>query len=264
MQEWKIVLVSVLIGIIVSNIWFWNFNYAKDVKSNYDLGFLYGREIGYNEGNRSGYESGFNNGNFSGYHQGYQIGYAEGNQSGYIIGNGTGYQLGYEDGYHLGYQLGYSTGYQLGYSNGSDTGYSLGFYYGNISGFSDGYLKGVIDGAGTGYNIRNPTYQEMVNFIAADKTDENEYSENYTCLHFTADVKNNAFKSGYRCGFVYIEFPDSAHAIICFNTTDYGLIFIEPQNDEAATLTIGQPYWNRSIYPPPGYNDTIVSFVIIW
>lgn len=224
MQKWKFVLVLVLAGIITCNIWFWNFNYTKDVRSNYDLGFLYGREIGYNEGNESGYQLGFTSGNFYGYNQ----------------------------------------GYQLGYSNGNNSGYSLGFQCGNISGFSDGYLKGVKDGAGTGYNIRDPTYEEMINFIAADKTDENEWSENYTCLHFTADVKNNAFNSGYRCGFVHIEFPDGAHAIVCFNTTNNGLIFIEPQDDRIVTLTIGQPYWDRAFYPPPGYNDTVVSFLIIW
>jgi hypothetical protein len=166
--------------------------------------------------------------------------------------------------------VGYAS-YNLGYNNGSDasfnTGYDLGFQYGNLTGYDlgydDGYLKGVIDGVGTGYNIRDPTYREMLDFIASDRTDENEYSENYTCFHFTRDVKSHAFNEGYRCGFVYVEFPNSAHAIVCFNTTDYGLIFIEPQSDEIVTLTIGQPYWDRTKYQPD-YNDTIISFTIIW
>lgn len=162
----------------------------------------------------------------------------------------------YSFGYNNGSTTSYDLGYNEGYFNGNLTGYEFG--YGN------GYLKGVIDGAGTGYNIRDPTYQEMLNFIAWDKTDENEYSENYTCRHFTADVKNHAFEAGYRCGYVSIEFPDIGHAIVCFNTTDHGIIFIEPQNDEIVTLTIGQPYWDRTKYEPPDYNDTIINFTIIW
>jgi len=150
--------------------------------------------------------------------------------------------------------------YSFGYNNGSsalfDVGYNLGY--------DDGYIKGVIDGAGTGYNIRDPTYQEMLNFIALDRTDENEYSENYTCLHFTADLKNNAFQAGYRCGFVSVEFPDSAHAIVCFNTTDYGLIFIEPQFDDIVTLSIGQSYSDLNGYETPEYDDTIITYTIIW
>lgn len=131
-------------------------------------------------------------------------------------------------------------------------------------GYDVGYVQGVTDGVGRGFNIRDPTYQEALEFIAVDQTDNNEYDEdNYNCFHFTADVEKNAFRVGYRCGFVYIELQDGAHAIISFNTTDYGLIFVEPQDDDIVTLTIGQPYWDRTKYEPL-YNDTIVRFVIIW
>jgi len=235
----KIALAMALIIILSSNIYFWNFCYLEGIKSNYDSGVA--------SGNKAGYQLGFKDGNQSGFEHGYQIGYSKGNYS----------------------------GYSLGYSDGTETSYNLGFYYGNISGyqkgivdgnktgFNLGYLQGVEDGAGRGYNIRDPTYQEMLNFIALDKTDENEYSENYTCFHFTADVKGNAFKSGIKCGFVYVEFPDSAHAIVCFNTTNCQLIYIEPQSDDVVTLIIGQPYWDRTKYQP-SYNDTVMNFVIIW
>lgn len=132
-------------------------------------------------------------------------------------------------------------------------------------GYKDGYLQGVIDGAGRGFIIRDPTYFEALQFIAHDQTDKNPYIPGvYICLNFAADVKNNAFKAGYRCGLVYIEFPESAHTIICFNTTDYGLIFIEPQDDRIVNVVLGIRYWKDNGYKPPNYNDTIINCIIIW
>ena len=162
------------------------------------------------------------------------------------------------------YSFGYNNGSNASFNTGYGMGHNDGYLDGNLTGYELGYTQGVIDGAGTGYNIRNPTYKEALEFIAQDQTDKNQYNQNsYNCFYFTADVKGNAFKSGIKCGFVSIEFPVFAHAIVCFNTTDRGLIFIEPQDDCIVTLIIGQPYWDRSKYVAL-YNDTIVRFVIIW
>jgi len=124
--------------------------------------------------------------------------------------------------------------FNLGYAKGKSEGYQLGY--------DEGYTQGVEDGPGSGWYLRDPTYDEAIAFINSDKTDENGYTSDYVCYDFTADFNSNAFQMGYRCGFVYIEFSDSAHAITCFNTTDRGIIYIEPQNDEIITLTIGQSY----------------------
>lgn len=131
-------------------------------------------------------------------------------------------------------------------------------------GYDDGYIQGIADGAGRGYNIRDPSYKEALQFISSDQTDENRYAEEeYTCVNFAADFKNNAFEAEYRCGFVYIEFLESAHAIVCFNTTDRGLIYIEPQDDELVTLNIGQPYFDRTKYQVI-FDDTVIRFMIVW
>ena len=124
--------------------------------------------------------------------------------------------------------------YISGYDNGESDGYQLGY--------DEGYTQGVEDLMRIGWHLRDPTYQEVVAFINSDKTDENEYTSDYVCYDFTADFNYNATQLGYRCGFVYIEFPNSAHAIVCFNTTDTGIIYVEPQTDEIVTITIGQPY----------------------
>jgi flagellar biosynthesis/type III secretory pathway protein FliH len=136
--------------------------------------------------------------------------------------------------------------FNSGYAEGESEGYQLGY--------DEGYAQGVEDGPEIGWYIRDPTYDKAIAFTNSDKTDENEYTSDYVCYDFTADFNSNAFQMGYRCGFVYIEFSDSAHAIACFNTTDNGLIYIEPQNDEIVTLTIGQSY----------LGDTIVDIGIIW
>jgi len=179
------------------------------------------------------------------------------------------YSLGFSAGYRKGLDEGYEKGYASGYDQGNSTGHSLGYNEGYSEGYEqgldEGYLKGVVDGAGRGYTVRDPTYREAIAFISLDQTDRNEYiEEKYICQNFAADVKNNAFQKGYRCGYVSVWFPDSGHAIVCFNTTDRGLIFIEPQSDEIMMLTIGKPYWDRSKYLKPSYNDTVISYIIVW
>jgi hypothetical protein len=130
--------------------------------------------------------------------------------------------------------------------------------------FADGYLKGIQEGAGTGYTVRDPSFLEMIRFIAQDKTNEHPYVENsYVCWQFSADVINNAFKAGYRCGFVYITLAEGSHSIVCFNTTDRGLLFVEPQDDSLETLQVGTHYFESTKYIVD-YNDTIVSYVVIW
>jgi hypothetical protein len=97
------------------------------------------------------------------------------------------------------------------------------------------------------YNLRDPTYKEAVQFIRSDQTDKNQYNQSYTCINFADDFRNNALNEGYRCGYVAIEFGETSHAIVCFNTSDNGLIFIEPQSDEIVTLTTEQPYLGKMI-----------------
>ena len=136
--------------------------------------------------------------------------------------------------------------FELGYAAGEAEGYQVGY--------DEGYLQGIEDVTENGWYLRDPTYNEANAFIYSDKTDENTYNETYVCYDFTADFIANAFQEGYMCGFVYIEFSSSAHAVACFNTTDAGLIYVEPQNDQIITLTIGGMYL--------GY--VIVDLGIIW
>jgi len=139
------------------------------------------------------------------------------------------------------------------------TPFILNFYY------QAGYNQALQDSQGNNYNIRNPTYTEALQFTATDQTDKNIHNEEtYTCTNFAADFKNNAFDAGYQCGYVEIVFVELAHAIVCFNTTDQGLIFIEPQDDQVVTLKVGTVYWDRTIYETPDFDDTVVRYTIVW
>ena len=122
------------------------------------------------------------------------------------------------------------------------------------------YDQGKTDGRGSGYNIWDPSFNEMKVFIDSDQTNQNKYSDTYTCLDFSADMKNNAFYEGLICGFVYVELPQNlSHALICFNTTDGGLVFVEPQNDKIVHLEVGHPYVHTF-----AANNTVTDFKIFW
>ncbi len=121
--------------------------------------------------------------------------------------------------------------------------YDLGYADGETEGYEVGYLQGIEDATEKGWYLIDPTYDEMDTFRKSDQTNQNSYVyPDYICYDFTADFIANAFEAGYRCGFVYIEFDESAHSIVCFNTTDQGLIYIEPQTDAIVTITIGEEY----------------------
>lgn len=159
--------------------------------------------------------------------------------------------------------IGFVAGCNFGFI--SDNGYQLGHSEGYIAGYEDGYDNGIDVGRTHGYSVMDPTYSEMMDFIARDKTNENEYVEGaYTCYNFTADVCKNADDENIRCAYVGVWFPVEAHACVAFNTIDRGLVFIEPITDEERTIEIGKPYWSREEYSPPDYDDTVKYLVIIW
>lgn len=146
------------------------------------------------------------------------------------------------------------------------TSYYLGYSRGDSIGWENGYNTGVIDGAGTGYDLRDPTYSELQQFITEDRTDENEYmDETYTCSDFAARLNNNAVQLGYNAAYVYIAYPDgSGHAINAFQTVDKGIIFIEPQFDDEVQVEIGSSYAEQNGYQASDIDDTIIRYVLVW
>jgi len=127
--------------------------------------------------------------------------------------------------------------------------------------------------AGYAYAYRDPSHQELETFLLADTTDANTYLlGSYVCEDFSFDVKTHAMQQKFRCAFVYLVFVGENHAIIAFNTTDRGIVYIEPQTDEEVNLQAGKHYWTQCVIPAPGnthsnptdYDDTVARFSLIW
>jgi hypothetical protein len=126
-------------------------------------------------------------------------------------------------------------------------------------------LQDSYDSLASGYVYRNPAYEEMKSFIVTDHTNLNEYKVGeYTCLDFASEVKQHAMGQNFRCALVEIEFPGGAHALVAFDTTDHGMIYIEPQNDREAQVFIGEKYWEQWSGYYSSYDDTIERIRVIW
>jgi hypothetical protein len=113
--------------------------------------------------------------------------------------------------------------------------------------FAGGFVLAYAMNNERSQNIRDPTFQEALQFTYSDQTDKNQYNQSYTCIRFVDDFVNNALNERYRCGYVEVEFLEAGHEVVCFDTSDRGLIFIEPQNDQIVTLAEGQLYLGRTI-----------------
>jgi len=96
--------------------------------------------------------------------------------------------------------------------------------------------------------LKNPSFQELRDFILGDTTSRNSFVlYEYECRHFTTTVNNNAEAEGLRCAFVLLCFEQGQHSVIAFETTDRGLVYIEPQTDAAIHPEVGGQYQGREI-----------------
>lgn len=147
------------------------------------------------------------------------------------------------------------------YKQGQSAGEKIGYDRGYLEGYKIGLNETI-----SGYSRRDPTYQEMRDFLAEDDSDNIPYNrDGFICTDYSARVNNNAEEKGIRCGSVYIIYPETGHSIIAFDTTDKGLIFIEPQYDKEVKLKIGSSYSTlNGFLKMDDVDDTIVRYLIMW
>jgi len=181
-----------------------------------------------------------------------------------LLCSGIGF-VSYSTGKNTGYQQGYTTGQDYSYDQGYDKGKEDGYKVGYDAGFEAAYSTQPA-GTNNSYITRNPTYQEMKDFLKNDTADSKSYIEDvHTCTDFAAEVNNNAETKGIRCAVVYIMYPEAGHSIVAFDTTDKGLIFVEPQFDKEVIITINKSYSKINGYEQQQQiDDTIERYQIIW
>jgi len=149
-------------------------------------------------------------------------------------------------------------GWYPGYDRGQDAGYGEGYQEGSDAAWEEIQAQYLL--------LRDPSHEEMRRFLESDDTDMAEWRwPDYVCMHFARDVKVAAAAAGIRCAFVYIDFDDMewSHFLVAFETTDSGLVFIEPQTDEEMRVKPGNEYVTVNGYPFFG-STTINRVVIAW
>ena len=95
--------------------------------------------------------------------------------------------------------------------------------------------------------IVQPSYSDVLAFVEEDDTDKQRYiGDNYTfiCTDFADRFIGNFLKKGFFSCEAIIYLPEnSSHSLVAINTTDKGLIFIEPQKDKVITsMRVGDNY----------------------
>lgn len=102
------------------------------------------------------------------------------------------------------------------------------------------------------HNLRNPSYDELMNFLASDKTDEVPYSvPDFMCHHYSVTLRENANQQGLRCACVNVYYVPAdtrkgvnyEHTVVAFDTSDMGLVHIEPQDDTQLALNEQWQTW---------------------
>jgi hypothetical protein len=171
--------------------------------------------------------------------------------------------ISYSYGQHIGYNSGYQAGHQAtpsqvkAPSQTQQGDYQAGYEAGRQAALKD---------TSNHYSLRNPSFQEMLEFIAKDNTNEHVYAEGeYVCVDFSHAVNNNAEAQGFRCAVVDIFYPEGkGHTIVAFETTDKGIQFVEPQFDHLVSVEVGKSYAQTNKYKTPPGDDTIVRYLLTW
>jgi hypothetical protein len=93
-------------------------------------------------------------------------------------------------------------------------------------------------------------WMQLAAFLSDDHTNWNNYvTDYYVCLDFSIDLVAHARMKNIKAWIVAVEFynQQNGHAFVAFDTTDLGVVYIEPQLDyRYAPPKIGQPLIDNS------------------
>jgi hypothetical protein len=148
-------------------------------------------------------------------------------------------------------------------------------------------VKEVMDDVGTTSHVyglalhnnpdaSNPTWDELVSFLANDDIDSHRYAlETFNCGDFAQMLHNRAEKAGIRTAFVVVQlgpceyWPSAGgHCLNAFETTDRGLVYIDCTGcspefgdchdmsyDKVVQVSVGEEYVPELLFPPAGWDS---------
>lgn len=103
------------------------------------------------------------------------------------------------------------------------------------------------------HTFRSITWLELADFLSRDHTNWNEYVPGeYVCTDFAIDLVENALKDNIKAWIVSVDFTtgDIGHAFVAFETSDKGIVYVEPQGDNPyVDVAVGNnlcDYWGKA------------------
>jgi hypothetical protein len=122
-------------------------------------------------------------------------------------------------------------------------------------------------------NAVNPTYDQLLAFLEADKTDERPYTSTYVCSDFAKALHDNAEAAGIKAG--WVGAIGANHAFNVFETTDKGTVYIDctgvpggaTLQDKQLNVAIGQPLSGKYLFRQGtlnGMEGTVSSLLVYW
>ena len=157
---------------------------------------------------------------------------------------------------------------QQGAKEGLSQGQNAGLWQGNEAGYQAGGKLGYVTAGGAnatqvlqpGYYFEyNPTYDEVMSILNG--------SDMTTAEQVLAYCKANAIRAAYvrvpiarpaPAGRIYL------YQLLAFDTTDKGLIIIEPASRRTVKVEVGKSYSQLNGFPPSSFDDTITKVTIVW
>ena len=122
-------------------------------------------------------------------------------------------------------------------------------------------------------NAVNPTYDQLLAFLEADKTDELPYTSTYVCSDFAKALHDNSEAAGIKAG--WVGAIGANHAFNVFETTDMGTVYIDctgvpggaTLQDKQLDVVIGQPLSGKYLFRQGtinGMGGTVTSLLVYW
>jgi hypothetical protein len=118
-------------------------------------------------------------------------------------------------------------------------------------------------------HAHDPTWEELVEFLKTDSTDDLYYEEDsFICTGFAETLHNNAEKAGIRAAYVGVGFAEEGpgHAFNAFDTADRGLVYVDvtgpgfsQTREEFLEGSESRCEWDKIAFPAEGEKYGTIS-----